>query len=292
MIRYDISPHELEMLVERRVPGWIDRARSRSAGFRRKGKYEERSSIWSEVKPAFIEVQGGAKCCFCERQFEAADLARYELDVEHFRPKGNVRLWPCPPALTDEGVSLTTPPEVGKGYYLLPYHLLNYAAACKPCNSGLKKDYFPIAGKYNLRGDDPTKMTDEEPWLLYPIGRLDVDPEDVITFYGIFPQSTSRDRGSRLRGLVTIAFFGLDDVIARKNLMKERARMVYLLYLCLVRAEEQGGAERAALVDEMLKPTSPHTNCARSFERLFRRNRTQAVEVAELAAKFWLSGSL
>ena len=293
MIRYDVAPGTLDALVEERVPGWSERAKSRTEGFRKKGGYEEKSSIWSEVKPVFMELQGGAKCCFCERQFEAERLGRYELDIEHYRPKGNVKKWECPPELVREGVSLTEPPGSDKGYHLLAYHLSNYAAACKACNSGLKKDCFPIAGRYDLDGDDPGKLTDEKPWLLYPIGRLDVDPEQVITFHGIFPQSTSADRRARLRGLVTIAFFGLDDVIARKNLIKERAWLVLSLHALLVRAGEPGeaAAESAALVEKMLEPTSPHTNCARSFARLFDSNPDQAEEVAGLTAKFLLSGS-
>ena len=292
MIRYDIFPNQLRELVEQHAPGWIERARDRTNSFRTQGRYRERSSIWSEVKPVFMAVQGEAKCCFCERKFEAGDLGRYELDLEHFRPKGNVKRWPCPPELIDRGVSLTNPPVADTGYYLLPYHLLNYAVACKPCNSGLKKDHFPIAGPYDLDGDDPGQMTAERPWLLYPIGRLDVDPEDVITFYGLLPQSTSADRLLRLRGLVTIAFFRLDDVLTRKELMKERALIVFILHSLLVKAEDDGDEESAVLVKELLSPTSKHTSCARSFERLFRFDRAQAAEVADRVEKYLVSGSL
>ena len=70
---------------------------------------------------------------------------------------------------------------------LFPYHLLNYAVACKPCNSGLKKSYFPISDRYDTDGEDPRKMGAEKPWLLYPIGRFDIDPEEVITFHGLWP---------------------------------------------------------------------------------------------------------
>ena len=167
-----------------------------------------------------MELQGDGKCCFCERKFESGNLGRYELDIEHFRPKGSIGNWPCPQSLIDDGVTLTTPPEANNGYYLLSYNLLNYAVACKPCNSGLKKRYFPIAGAYDADGDDPTEMTAEQPWLIYPIGSLDVDPEDVITFHGFLPQSNAAHPFLMLRGLVTIAFFGLDDVIGRKNLMR------------------------------------------------------------------------
>ena len=293
MIRYDIAPGALEALVNERVPGWLERARSRTEAFREKGKFEEKSSIWSEVKPVFMEVQGEAKCCFCERKFEAGKLGRHELDLEHFRPKGNVKQWKCPPDIVREGVSLTAPSNSGKGYHLLAYDLLNYAAACKACNSGLKKDCFPIAGKYDLDGDDPGELMSEQPWLLYPIGSLDVDPEEVITFHGVFPKSTSADRTSRLRGLVTIAFFGLDDVIARKNLLKERAWVVLSLHAFLVGSGERGdaAAESAAHVEKMLEPTSPHTNCARSFARLFRSDPDQAADVARLVGKFVHSGS-
>ena len=119
-----------------------------------------------------MSVQGDGKCCFCERKFESGDLGRHELDIEHFRPKGNIRSWPCRQSLVDDGVTLTTPPDANNGYYLLSYNLLNYAVACKAYNSGLKKDYFPIAGRYDPNGDDPREMTAERPWLIYPIGRL------------------------------------------------------------------------------------------------------------------------
>ena len=91
MIRYDISPRKLCTLVKQRVPGWIERAQKRTESFRNLKKYKEKSSIWSEVKPVFMDVQGGAKCCFCERKFEGTRLGRYEFDIEHFRPKGNVK---------------------------------------------------------------------------------------------------------------------------------------------------------------------------------------------------------
>jgi hypothetical protein len=217
VIRYDIDPDDLQARVERHAPGWTARAQTRTDAFRQRRRYEEGTSIWSEAKPVFMELQGDGKCCFCERKFESGNLGRYELDIEHFRPKGNVRNWPCPQSLIDDGVTLTSPPDANNGYYLLSYNLLNYAVACKACNSGLKKAYFPIAGAYDTDGDDPREMTAEQPWLLYPIGRLDVDPEDVITFDGFLPQSNAADHLLQLRGLVTIEFFRLDDVIGRKS---------------------------------------------------------------------------
>ena len=292
MIRYDIDADDLRALVEQLVPGWIARAQTRTDAFRDRGRYEEQNPIWSEIKPVFMQVQGDGKCCFCERKFESGDLGRYELDVEHFRPKGSIRPWSCPQSLVDDGVTLTTPPDANSGYYLLSYNLLNYAVACKACNSGLKKDYFPIAGAYDPHGDDPRQMTAERPWLIYPIGLMDVDPEEVITFDGVLPRISTVDPVLRLRGLVTIMFFGLDDVIGRKNLMLERAMIVRLLYDELIQATDQGNTNAAALVEEMQAPTALHANCARSFARLFRSDRARATEIAESLRRFLQSRSL
>lgn len=289
MIRYDIDLGRLEALVDDHKPGWRTRAEDRTNTFSEKGKYEEKSSIWGEVKAVFMELQGEAKCCFCERKCDGG-YSQYELDLEHYRPKRRVRKWACPRDLVAMGVYLTVPPAKNNGYYLLSYHLLNYGAACKPCNTGLKRDYFPISGSYNFSETDPRNMKAEQPWLLNPIGRLDVDPEDVLSFHGLLPRSHSEDPHLRLRGLVTIDFFGLDDVIGRKDLMRQRAWVIVFLHQELLKASKED-REAAAQVTRMVAPTAEHANCARSFERLFHSNRTKADEVAYSVYKFLLSGS-
>ena len=187
---------------------------------------------------------------------------------------------------------MTAPPGANDGYYLLAYHLLNYAVACKPCNSGLKKDYFPIAGDYHLEGEDPADMGGEQPWLFYPIGSRDADPEEVISFRGIFPRSEHPDANLKQRGLATITFFGLDDVTARKTLLRDRAQVVVLLHGQLAKATDQHDAAARALAERLLASCSPHANCARSFARLFREDRADADAVAEEAKNFLLSRSL
>ena len=290
MIRYAVTLEELRARVEQDVPGWGARAEKRTEKFRRKKKYDEESSIWSEVKPVFMQLQGEGKCCFCERKFESGELGRHELDIEHFRPKRNVKR--CPQCRVGEGIRLTAPAEGNDGYYLLAYHLLNYAVACKPCNSGLKKDYFPIAGDYHQRGEDPVEMRAERPWLFYPIGSGDVDPQDVLSFRGVFPRSEHTDPNLRQRGLATITFFGLDDVNARKNLLRERAIVIVVLRGQLAKATDQHDAAARALAESLLVSSSPHANCARSFTRLFREDRAKADAVAEEAENFLLSRSL
>ncbi len=285
MIRYDVSPTELEALVDKHKPGWRTRAAARTAVLRKKGKYKEASSIWGEIKAVFMEVQGDGKCCFCERKFDG-NFAQYELDLEHFRPKGMVRKWQRPKSLAGNGIAPTVPTARNKGYYLLSYHLLNYAAACKPCNSGLKKNYFPISGEYDFGGTDPMRMQAEAPFLLFPLGRLDVDPEDVLSFYGFLPRSRAGDGFLRMRGLVTIVFFGLDDVLGRKNLMRERATAIIVLNHWLMRVADHGDTGAAVQVARMVSPTASHANCARSFKRLFYADRAEACNVVDDVEKF------
>ena len=134
-------------------------------------------------------------------------------------------------------------------------------------------------------------MDAEKPWLLYPVGCLDVDPEDVVTFHGYLPQSKSEDPFLKLRGLVTIAFFSLDDVNRRKNLILERAWKIVTLHFLLTMTEDGGNEGAGTLVDPMLASNAPHANCARSFARLFRSDRIRADKVADMASEFLKSRS-
>ena len=232
-----------------------------------------------------MELQNG-KCCFCERQYELGQLGRHELDIEHFRPKGTVKR--CPQAQVGKGLPLTVPAANNSGYYLMAYNLFNYAVACKPCNSALKSNYFPIAGTYQMDGANPAKMKAEKAWLLFPVGSLDVDPEVVISFRGIWPRSVHRSPTLQKRGVATITFFQLDDVTARKTLLLERARLIVALHGQLVQGQKPKAVE---LVNHMRSAGSPHTNCARSFERLFRSNQREAAAVADEAHDFLSSRS-
>jgi hypothetical protein len=79
-----------------------------------------------------------AKCAWCER---IRDVSR-ELDVEHYRPKVKVTRWEGAPSL----VSDRPPPEVvvGPGYWWLAFAWENYSLSCKECNSGWKRNLFPV----------------------------------------------------------------------------------------------------------------------------------------------------
>jgi len=287
MIGYRISLNALTKLIEAEVPGWMARAKERTVGFVAAGKYSEASSIWSEVKVVYMRLQGGSKCIFCERKLESEENGLIEQDVEHFRPKGRVKRWRAPAVLAGEGVNLSDPGDNAPGYHRLPYHLFNYAAACKPCNSTLKSDCFPIVGSYKFGGSNPKTLKSERPLLIYPFGDFDDDPEDLIKFYGVSPQPVKAKGHARHRALTTIAFFELADPTTRKNLFRERAAMMVGLWPQLEAVfKDAGNAIASNLVSAYQSEKAPHASCARSFAKLHKKDRAEAELLFQAAAEF------
>jgi hypothetical protein len=295
MIGYSISQANLEKRIEDESPGWLNKAKERTEKLRKEGCYKEKSSIWSKAKPVYMKLQGNCKCAYCERKLESVDYGKIEQDVEHFRPKGKVKNWRVPKLLSDQGINPTKVPNDDSGYYLLPYHLFNYTAACKPCNSVLKKDYFPIAGNYDLKGEDPKILLKEKPYLIYPIGDFDDAPENLICFHGASPQAVVSSGYKRERALVTIEFFKLDNGTKRKNLFIERARIIVTLHPFLEKlANGAVGTEKAdsqKIVNGFTSPKAPHTNCACSFKHLFETDRAEAKAVFDKAVLLIASAS-
>ncbi|NJL29049.1 MAG: hypothetical protein HC897_14765 [Thermoanaerobaculia bacterium] len=288
MIGYRISRQDLEKEIEKEKPGWLQRAKERKEKFRKLGRYEEASSIWSEVKPVYMQLQGGSKCAYCERKLESVQLGKGEQDVEHFRPKGNVAAWKPSSGLLAKGLKLATTPANG-GYHLLAYNPFNYVASCKACNAALKRDYFPIAHSYDLGGEDPVALLGERPYLIYPLGDFDADPEALIAFHGVSPQAVAASGHERWRALVTIEFFRLDDALARKSLVRERAAVIVALYPQLAACDGGNAADKKVakkIVAGYTAPAAPHTSCARSFEKLFLSDRETARALYEAAADF------
>lgn len=293
MIGYKISREDLEARIEVAAPGWLKKAAARTEKFRKSGVYNEQSSIWSVVKHVYMKLQGDCKCVFCERKLEAIEIGKVEQDVEHFRPKGRIRKWELPKHIADKGIIATEVPKEDRGYYLLPYNPFNYAASCKPCNSILKSDYFPVAGDYNLNGDDPKELLKEKPFLIYPISDIDKNPEELIQFYGVSPQPVAKGGHDRARALVTIEFFKLDDETQRKNLIRERAMVIVGMYPQLENMKDgkTSAVKKVAtkIIEGFTAPSSPHTNCARCFKKLFEKDQTEAAAIFERASDYFIS---
>jgi len=291
MIRYSLTLAELEAKITGHDKNWIDQARARTKIFEDQGYYDEKSSIWSGIKPVYMNLQGESKCAYCEQKLESVTYGKGVQDVEHFRPKKKVSPWkPAKSAKLDD-VPFTEPKAADGGYHLLAYHIFNYCASCKPCNSALKRDYFPIAGTYQTMGGNPPRGTVEKPYLIYPIGNIDTDPAALIRFEGVTPVSAKKNGHSWNRARVTIEFFKLNDALGRKNLFRERA-MVLVALLPQLRAAQSGGpAGQTArkLVKAFTADTAPHANCARCFRDLFERDPNAAGKLAEDAHQHLLS---
>lgn len=282
MITYRIAEAELRKHIEAHRSGWLRRARRRTSRFVTAGSCAERASIWAEIKPVFMALQHD-KCAFCERQLASTEYGGpVEHDLEHFRPKRDVRAWPG---------DATMGGDMPSGYYWLAYDPLNYATSCKQCNSSLKRNYFPIAGQ---RGTPPARppelLASERPWLIFPVGDWDEQAESLVTFEGIVakPAAPPQDQQRHRRGQLTIDFFRLNR---RHELRRERARCLVDLALALeqlngadagARPQVQGLA-RASIRDK-LAPSHPHCNCCRAFAALYQTNSARALELASRAA--------
>lgn len=283
MIRYDPDPAAVEAAIRQADAKWFDKARKRTAAMIDLGRFEDASPIWSTVKPAFM-VAHQNKCVFCERQFESADYGKIEFDVEHFRPKSSVQPWPDPVRHPRIAYTFKTGDASPTGYFWLAYDTSNYAASCKVCNTTLKLNYFPVAGSRAAAGATGSTLAKEQPYLCYPIGQGDDDPEDLVTFVATTAVPARKSGHKRRRGQVIIDFFGLNE---REQLHRERARMIGLFGGAL-QAEAEGRASQqdVRLIGKMDSPALPHAACLRAHRRLWKKDAKIARRAYELCRDF------
>lgn len=273
MIRVDDA--NLVALVDAESKTWRKRASDYTVEVKALGSFSDKklngkaAPDWSDIKAAFMAIQHN-KCAYCERALETA----HELDVEHFRPKNQVTPWVGPPTPAANGRS--------DGYWWLAYALANYCVACKPCNSGLKADHFPIDGAAGAKDADVGVLDAAEvPLLLFPLGTRDVDPETVIGWMGVSPVPLGAPgTRARRRGETTIAFF---DLAGRELLDRQRADQILVLWrwLDIETDPNRSVAEQAAArkkVDRHLSsPKKPMLACLRAFAKLARADRAVVV---------------
>lgn len=283
MIRYQITSADWQATIREVSPTWLDRAHERSTAYADAGRYiTPPSSIWSQIKRVYMDLQG-FKCGFCERKLENSEFGNVEHDVEHYRPKGLVTRWP-PASATARGDDLSFP--LGEpdepGYFMLAHHHENYLVSCKTCNSALKGNGFPVDGERDMRMTSP-RHTTERPYLVYPIGFLDDDPEKLIRFEGIVPVPAAARGRRRRRGQVIISFFQLAE---RDGLLEERSMVIIALHLGLVSLDHPDQLSRAIArqaVERLTSDRAAHANCARSFHRLWNDERADAETFSRLA---------
>jgi hypothetical protein len=286
MIRHVVT-QPLEALIAAENAGWLAGAAARTEELRSAGRWDDGRKTWSEIKGVYRRLQHD-KCAFCERRLGGQPYGAVEHDVEHFRPKAAVKAWPPQTEAKKRRVSyrFATGDAWDEGYYLLAFHPWNYVTACKTCNSALKRSYFPVAGARISGGEDPRRMKSEKPFLVYPLGDMDDDPETLITFRGSIPVPRFRSGVRHRRASVVIDFFRLD---IREELLWERSDRIVSLFMALRMAEGGSAADRALgerNVALHLSPYSPHTNCARAFRTLYDQDRDEAGEIADLAQAY------
>ena len=170
----------------------------------------EASPHWREYKSHYQGLQHG-KCAYCEANVEAVSVGH----IDHFRPKGSVsELHPNPEKWGDEvpgtcnvqGRSLVQVSTVG--YHWLAYSWQNFCFSCERCNTGWKRDLFPVADA--PRPSPPDPATIEQCLLLDPFGAE--DPAQHLLFGPL--GSVEAFKGSA-KGRATIDTLGLDRTSLR-----------------------------------------------------------------------------
>lgn len=290
MIRIRVSDRKLRRLISLQQPDWLSSAARtmQSNGPTKMGK----NPSWSEIKAVYSKLQS-SKCAYCERKI--AQSATYKptqriQDVDHHRPKGAVKIWPSAMLADMRKITYHEFLELGgkgpSGYYLLTHHHWNYVMACQPCNQALKRDHFPIAGARRLDGTDPwtRTMKGEWPYLIFPLGDLDDDPETLIHFDGLLPRPADPDANhhDHWRARVTIDFFDL----ASEDIVTDRAVAIDHLYksLLLTRSRDPWVRTNAeSTVAHLTSNVAPHTACAKAFHRLWRQDEQDARGLGESA---------
>lgn len=289
MIRYKVTKAKLHADITAMNATWFTDTATLLAGLPTPPSTTDFKPFWSKIKQIYIDLQH-SKCCFCEKPLEG----KIEQDVEHFRPKAEVKPWKIPAKLTAEGVVAHQPADGSSedGYVKLAYQPFNYAMACKTCNSTLKKNLFPIEGKRLSKGTDPAAMKAEKAFFLYPLGTIDDDPEKLIGFDALSPVPRNANGHGRHRALVTIEVFRLH---LRKDLLKQRAFLLRHLFLELeARTNATSAAKKAehqTAVETITAPTSPFTSCMRCFAELYDNDRPRAEAIAKECLKFMKSTS-
>jgi len=290
VIKYPVTLAELESLVDSESSGWRTEASKRTEANESRGCYvEPPKPNWSRIKQVFVQLQSG-KCAYCERKLGKGSHLKVEWDLEHFRPKSAISVWPTAKMkkrglLFSHNFNLGTASETG--YYLLAYDLRNYAVGCKACNSSFKRTYFPVAATRQLNSKDLATIAQEMPLLIFPIGDWGDDPETYLDFDEIVPIPRKTDLVVQRRAQVTIDFFSLGT---REELLEERSNLITKLWAIhqahkgMADPDEIADAQR--LIEIHQRIGAPHAACCRSYVALISIDEARAMAMARAANAF------
>jgi hypothetical protein len=264
MIRIEVTQTELDFKARQLAPRW-DSYRT-SAG-----------EHWSQLKPLFLELQS-YKCCYCETEIggridkRTGKRPTVSQDIEHFRPKDQVKRWDFPPAWNNPP-NLTDAPS--KGYPWLRHNLENYALSCKDCNTIYKGVHFPILKQHSNYGIEPgpRQLAEEEPLLIFPVSDGDSDPKEILTFLGWdvvpHPRLTRQDV-DYWRAVACIELYGLnrDDLLFRRLRVIQHLGAAWPTPAGLAKCQSQTTKD------------APHSACASAYLQLCQDATSQALAIA------------
>lgn len=179
------------------------------------------SDFWGAYKSDFSALQNG-RCGYCE----LPAIGTHYGDVEHFRPKGELRIL----NREKQGKEKTDLSNVsgrqakrtiGTGYWWDAYSWDNYLLSCAICNQAWKKNFFPVDTGDNPR-ERPARGVQENELLLNPFG--DEDPADHFEY-----QADGIIRGKTEMGVHTIETVGLwrpSLVVKRRIVIQSLLRLI------------------------------------------------------------------
>ena len=288
MIRYPVKPQALLDQITQLKPTWLAKAQQRTQAYLAAQSYTGGTEFWGDIKNVYIDLQH-EKCAYCETWLQGKVHASKVHEVEHFRPKGQVRIWPNrkKKSWRDFPLGITTGAGHDKGYYALAYHPFNYAIACTRCNSSLKSDHFPVRGARDVGVQDPSAALGEDHLLVYPISTIDDDPRKLIRFSGVLAVPVRKSGPLHERALTTIWFFDLNH----QDLTTRRAGRIVNLWAALENrrlADSAVGRQIAQIaVDKSLGLSAEFSACLNDFAAVYRKRRSLAEQTALLAAQLF-----
>ncbi|RLA44767.1 MAG: hypothetical protein DRR06_08860 [Gammaproteobacteria bacterium] len=185
----------------------------------KKYKFDFKAYRKQEVKDKLAELFKG-KCAYCESSYSGTQ----PMDVEHWRPKGEVHL--------ESGDKL-------QGYFWLASDWDNLLPSCIDCNRSRKQwdvleertfnvgkaNQFPVEGTHLVATNSPhlLRLDDESPVLLHPCKD---EPAQYLKF-GISGEVRSRGNpdGGPDKGFASISVYALN----RSGLVMDRLEVVCLI---------------------------------------------------------------
>jgi uncharacterized protein (TIGR02646 family) len=228
---------------------------------------EKADELWRDEKVTDkLHESHYGKCCYCERKRDR----KREMDVEHYRPKGDVE---------SDGSH--------KGYWWLAFTWNNLLWSCKTCNQKYKLAQFSLFPNGTRAYQENDDLTLERPHLINP--KVE-DPSHFISFHvdrcggRVFVRAVPRSGimpDKMVRANETITILGLNREENGNDLVKERGdnflasdfESIVIGILSAEDAKDKVPAHRQFYIDtvnSLREKLKKHIQSARVFSGVYR----------------------